>query len=148
MTAGPGLSHDEFAEKVAASIKEYFTRDLGRPELLNRIGDNIVVFDFITPEVGLRILSQMLGRLSERVEQEYKVKLLIDPGARATIAESCVNEATLELGGRGIGSKLETVVVNPLANNFFVHRPVEGSIVSIAKIESTSLGWEIETRCD
>jgi ATP-dependent Clp protease ATP-binding subunit ClpB len=148
MTAGPELSHEDFAQKVTGSIKDYFTREIGRPELLNRIGDNIVVFDFITRDVGLKILAQMLRRLTARVEQEYRVLLKFDPKVEVSIAEACVNDETLELGGRGIGSKLETVVVNPLANEIFTSPPVEGSSLWITELEKTGSGWKIGTRCD
>lgn len=147
MVASPLQSREDFALNVTQSIKDFFTKKIGRPELLNRIGDNIVVFDFISREVGLKILEQMLGRLAARVEQEYHVKLEFGPAARDAIADACVNSSTLELGGRGIGGKLETVVVNPLANSLFVHRPIEGTTLWVDDTVLTQLGWEVTTRC-
>lgn len=148
MVASPLQSRDDFAVHVTQSIKNFFTKKIGRPELLNRIGDNIVVFDFISHEVGLQILEQMLGRLAVRVEQEYHVELRFGPAARKSIADACVNTSTLELGGRGIGAKLESVLVNPLANSLFVLRPIEGTLLWVDATNLTELGWEVTTRCE
>ena len=45
--------------KLREGIRAYFHEKLNRPELLNRIGDNIVVFDFIRPAVALEILAKI-----------------------------------------------------------------------------------------
>src|SRR3974377_1806851 len=38
--------------KVRREIERHFKTVLNRPEILNRIGDNIVVFDFIRPNIA------------------------------------------------------------------------------------------------
>lgn len=40
----PGLSSTEISKQLISKVKEHFIETLGRPELLNRIGDNIVAF--------------------------------------------------------------------------------------------------------
>ena len=44
----PGLSVSETRKQFISEVKNHFVRELGRPELLNRIGDNIVAFNFIS----------------------------------------------------------------------------------------------------
>jgi hypothetical protein len=39
--------YSEVESRVRTGVENYFKHELGRPEILNRIGDNIVVFDFI-----------------------------------------------------------------------------------------------------
>jgi hypothetical protein len=51
-------SDDAFTDvqaKVRLEIERYFKTVLNRPEILNRIGDNIVVFDFIRPSIRLKV---------------------------------------------------------------------------------------------
>src|SRR5580765_703034 len=55
----PNVSPDDLFETVRAKvwteIERHFKLELGRPEILNRIGENIVVFDFIRGEVAREI---------------------------------------------------------------------------------------------
>jgi ATP-dependent Clp protease ATP-binding subunit ClpA len=120
------MSYEEMAASIQRAIRDFFTLQLGRPELLNRIGDNIVVFDFIDVATGSRILDAMLANIARRVRQEHGVEVVGPPGTRQRLAEACLDEETLALGGRGIGSMLETVVINPLANHLFMHPPARG----------------------
>lgn len=55
------MDYDEVTRRVRSAIEEYFKLELGRPEILNRIGENIVVFDFIRREAGEAILPQSGG---------------------------------------------------------------------------------------
>ena len=58
----PGDPHDVVETRVRGAIQDYFKFELSRPEILNRIGDNIVVFGFITPEVARRSFIKWLTR--------------------------------------------------------------------------------------
>ena len=49
------MKYGEVQKRVRQAIEDYFKLELGRPEILNRIGENIVVFDYIRPEVDLLI---------------------------------------------------------------------------------------------
>ncbi len=46
----PGDPYEVVETRVREAIADHFKYRLGRPEILNRIGDNIVVFNFITPD--------------------------------------------------------------------------------------------------
>ena len=52
----PGEPLEEMRAKVRAEIERQFKLEIGRPELLNRIGENIIVFDFIRSEIAEEIL--------------------------------------------------------------------------------------------
>ena len=41
------MSYEDMSKRIIESISNYFKLQLGRPEILNRIGENFVVFDFI-----------------------------------------------------------------------------------------------------
>jgi len=112
----PGTPFAEVRERVTAEIERHFKLVLGRPEILNRIGDNIIVFDFIRPDIALRIFAQMLdGVLRDAAEAGYQ--LTVSDDARAALEALCV--ADLANGGRGIRNKIETHLVKPLARALF-----------------------------
>jgi hypothetical protein len=113
----PGDPYETVETKVREAIGDYFKFRLSRPELLNRIGDNIVVFNFITPEVAARIFDGMLHNVARRLYEECKLKLSMPVEVRNALLERCTRD--LSNGGRGIGNQLETVFINPLSRALF-----------------------------
>ncbi|GAA1775315.1 AAA family ATPase [Luedemannella helvata] len=115
----PGIAYDELERRVRAAIDEYFTTKLGRPELLNRFGDNIVVFDFIDAPTAGRILEGQLRNVIDRLAREQGITLDIGGLALTRLKEWCAAPRTLANGGRGIGSEVESRFINPLARYLF-----------------------------
>ena len=113
----PGDPHDVVEARVRGAIADYFKFRLSRPEILNRIGDNIIVFGFITPEIGAQIFDGMLRNVVNRVRDEHKVDLDVAPAVRDRLRELCTKD--LSNGGRGVGNQLESLFVNPLARAMF-----------------------------
>ncbi|MDR1351269.1 MAG: AAA family ATPase [Zoogloeaceae bacterium] len=115
------VAPDDPYERVEARIKgaivDYFKYRLSRPEILNRIGDNIVVFNFITAPVAERIFAGMLENVAARVQEEHKLRLEFAAAAREQLKAWCVSD--LSNGGRGIGNQLEACLINPLARALF-----------------------------
>jgi ATP-dependent Clp protease ATP-binding subunit ClpB len=115
----PGIKHDELERTVKAAIKDYFTQELGRPELLNRFGDNIVVFNFIDEPTALVILDGQLRNVADRLAREHDIHLELGPIARERLDGWCTTKVVLLNGGRGIGSEVEGKLINPLARYLF-----------------------------
>lgn len=113
----PGDPYETVELKVRQAIEDHFKYRLHRPEILNRIGDNIVVFNFIGPLVALEILDGMLGNVVQKVMEEHRVSLKLSTTSREIIAAWCTRD--LSNGGRGIGNSLESVLINPLARALF-----------------------------
>ncbi len=113
----PGDPYETVEFKVREAIGNYFKFKLSRPELLNRIGDNIVVFNFITPDVAERIFDGMLRNVARRLHEELKVQLAMPAEVRKALLERCTRD--LDNGGRGIGNQLESVFINPLSRALF-----------------------------
>jgi len=122
----PGDPYEKVEANVREAIGNYFKFKLSRPELLNRIGDNIVVFNFITPDVAARIFEGMLRNVARRMQEEFKVQLSIPAAVSAALLERCTRD--LSNGGRGIGNQLESVFINPLSRALFEH-DIEGKQV-------------------
>ena len=49
----PDLQYEEVWKRIRQGNGHYFKLELGRPEILNRIGENIVVFDFIREQAAV-----------------------------------------------------------------------------------------------
>lgn len=112
-----GDSYEVVQDRLRTAIYDHFNRVLNRPELLNRIGDNVVVFDFIRPPVDAAIFDMQVRNIEERVVHEHGAALVLEPAARAVLLELATADPSQ--GGRGIGSRLETWLVNPLARALF-----------------------------
>jgi ATP-dependent Clp protease ATP-binding subunit ClpB len=109
-------SPEQRAEAIKQAIRDHFTLRLGRPELLNRIGDdNIVVFDFIDSDTAIRILDGMLGNVDARLQREHGIALHLTQNSMALLRKACTSDDAIAMGGRGIGAKLETTLINPIA---------------------------------
>jgi ATP-dependent Clp protease ATP-binding subunit ClpA len=116
----PNVSPNEPFEtvktKVRAEIENHFKLVLNRPEILNRIGENIIVFDFIRDDVADQIFDQMIDALLRDVKAlGFEVTIL--DGARAALRSLCL--ADLSNGGRGIRNQVEAHLVNPLSRALF-----------------------------
>jgi hypothetical protein len=120
----PDDSFDAVQQKVSGEIDRFFKLELGRPEILNRIGENVIVFDFIRPDVGEEIFSMMVGAILERVERATGRRVTLSDSARQQLQAICL--ADLSNGGRGIRNQLEAHLVNPLARALF-DQPATGS---------------------
>ena len=66
----PELDYEEVQQKVMEGIERYFKEKISRPEILNRIGENIVIFDFIRPQVAELILNSQIKKIISRVSEE------------------------------------------------------------------------------
>jgi hypothetical protein len=113
----PGDSYETVEARVRGAIGDYFKFRLSRPEILNRIGDNIVVFNFITPDVAERIFDGMLRNVARRLAEELKLQLAMSAEVRKALLERCIRD--LSNGGRGIGNQMESAFINPLSRALF-----------------------------
>ena len=112
------LSYSDLKDTVYGAVKEYFENKLGRIEILNRIGDNIVVFNFINSDENInKILVSKLNKIKEFMLEDKKISLMIGQDAIYTLKELCKEK--VELGGRGIENVVESVFINALSRYYF-----------------------------
>ena len=79
-------------------MEAHFKTKIGRPELLNRIGDNIVVFDFNSAEVAEQLVPVFARNVVRRVHDELEVDMQIADEVTQTLTQGAM--AHLEFGGR------------------------------------------------
>jgi ATPases with chaperone activity, ATP-binding subunit len=128
----PGMTYEEIEQRIKAAISDHFTTVLNRPELLNRFGDNIVVFNFIGADAANLIFDMQLANICRRVTDEHRLTLALKSEVLQTLREWCTGE--LDKGGRGIGMALEAYFVNPLARALFDRELTPGDRVTVAGI--------------
>lgn len=117
MNVLPSDSHDELARKITHSIEDHFRVALQRPELLNRIGQNIIIFDFLSGEAAHEIFDAIVERVLETVTVERGIRIELHEPALSELRSICT-ENYFE-GGRGIGNRIESHFINPLAREVF-----------------------------
>ncbi|WP_432874611.1 AAA family ATPase [Kribbella sp. CA-245084] len=134
----PVLVGAELESAVKKAIEHEFTVTIHRPELLGRIGDNIVVFDYIDPETAVELADEFIGNVIERVAEQHGLALTLSDEVRRDVVELAV--ADLSKGGRGIGRAVESTLVNPLARALFDLPPGRTAAIvkSLAREEG---GW-------
>lgn len=126
-------TYKEIDGRIKSAITEHFRFQLQRPELLNRFGDNIVVFDFIRAQVADEIFDKMLSNIASRVLRELGIEVSLSEDVIKTVRHYCTSDLTN--GGRGIGNKLETALINPLSRELFRLELTKGQIVRINRLE-------------
>ncbi len=135
----PGEPYGEIDARVRAAINDHFVKELRRPELLNRIGENnIVVFDFISADVGRLLVDKYLGNVVERVRALRGVDVTISDAARRQLTEAAL--ADLGFGGRGIGNAVENTFTNPLARALFERG---GGAVTVTGVQEEDGVWRV-----
>lgn len=129
----PDMDYEEIREKILTGIKNYFKLELGRPEILNRIGDNIVVFDYIREDVAELILNSQIEKVTSRLMEQKNIDVTLSDEAKAFLYEKALGN--LENGGRGIGNVVESMFINPLSRYLFDHQVKENSHLTVQQIQ-------------
>lgn len=111
------MEYDEIEKILTNSIKNHFTYNIGRPEILNRFGNNIVIFDFIRKNIAREILDYQVGRTINNVYKDKLIKITLDEVYYNHIYSKAVDN--LQNGGRGISNTVESELVNKLSGLFF-----------------------------
>ncbi len=128
---------------VRAEIDRFFVDTLGRPELRNRFGDNIIVFDYIDRHFGGMILEKMTENVAGRVRREQRAEFALSAEAREQLAEIALSDESLANGGRGIGSAVEAALVNPLSRELISSDRQFGDTVTVTEIRRTGRTYEV-----
>ena len=125
-------SYEIVEEKVKEEIDRYFKFDLNRPELLNRIGENIIVFDYIRKDVGELIFDMMIDNQINAIQEQLEITLNLGANVRDQLKELSISDLTN--GGRGVRNMIEYHFITPISRALFSLNPSKGDIVEAIKI--------------
>ena len=117
------FSYEQVQSHFQEEVKWYFTSRIGRAELLNRLGDNVVVFDLLRPDYVAAIGNKFLRQLSESALDKYQLQLNFEPSIIEGLRTVMEQQENLLFGGRRIKSLLESLVERPLNRWLFEHYP-------------------------
>lgn len=110
----PSAARSAFIQEV----RQHFIENLHRPELLNRIGDNIVAFNFIEdPTVFAQIAKSKFKGIENFIRERYKAELVFRD--ETTAFRAIAGKAGKENGGRGLLNVMESSIINPLSEFVF-----------------------------
>lgn len=112
------LDPKEVKKLFVEKVQDHFITKLGRPELLNRIGDNIVAFNFIDdPKVFTDIAKLKFRTIEDFIAERYGAKIVLEH--EDDIFMAIGKKAGKQNGGRGLLNVMESVIINPLSEFIF-----------------------------
>lgn len=111
-------SYEEMSEKIMTEIRQFFSKKLNRPEILNRFGENFVVFDFIRPPVDREILKKNLEIIQTNLLNQKNCRFEFDDAFVDQFLLHHVKDNLIN-GGRGIINRIEEHIKNGIANFMF-----------------------------
>jgi len=119
-------------ERIIQSIEDFFRYQLMRPEIFNRIGrDNILVFDFIRPQVGEQIFMKFLEAFRATLERKMELRLEIRPQTLKEWEQHCLAPEYLRYGGRGIAQAFEKYVIHTLTDILLEAQKQDKKVVQV-----------------
>lgn len=136
------MPYQEMSVRVREAIEDYFKLQLGRPEILNRIGENIIVFDYIRPDVAKLILKSQVNKIIKNLSAEKHITLTISEEAMTTLTDNALDN--LQNGGRGIGNVVENLLINPLSRYLFDNEIYGNSEIVIENIDAGTIPPKLE----
>lgn len=129
--------YQDVEEKVRSAVSEYFKSELGRPEILNRIGENIIVFDFIREDAAKSILQMQVTNICRKLQDDNRITLVIEDEVRETLFTKVMGN--LENGGRGVGNVVEEALLNPLSAYMLDHDMLKDVTLRITNMDVTTV---------
>jgi ATP-dependent Clp protease ATP-binding subunit ClpA len=99
-------------------VQEFFTYEISRPELLNRIGPNIIAFNYISTDEYIRsIIRSKLNGISENFRDRFSSQ-----NYRLSFSEEVIDyffnkhkDSIKRFGGRGLVNAVENEVGHIIA---------------------------------
>jgi ATP-dependent Clp protease ATP-binding subunit ClpA len=105
---------------------------LGRPELLNRLGNNVLVFDVLRPEYIRPIAAKFLRGLARSAAEKHRVTLHFGDDVLAMLeALMRASPEMLRMGGRGVRTMVEECVQKEITRHVFERKAEPGSSLRV-----------------
>jgi ATP-dependent Clp protease ATP-binding subunit ClpA len=123
------------------AVRNYFRLELSRPELLNRIGFNIVPFNSINdPDMQKKIVRSHLNRIKSDFEDKFRVQkhsIAFDDSVVDYLTEKYRDDIS-RFGGTAITNVIEDEAMRPLAKKVLKaeHNAAQGIGFSVTVRES------------
>lgn len=128
----PEMAYTSMRDIILQEIRNHFNFELGRPEILNRFGDNFVIFDFIKPPVDEEIVDLLTAKLVKAAREKKRIEIIIEDTVRQKLIE--LARTRLQHGGRGVRNMVDHALINPLSRALFDEEVEYGSTVRLLEL--------------
>ena len=118
---------EQVKERVKTEIENYF-HEIGKPEVLNRIGNNLIVFNFISEEASVQIFNAQIKKAVGFLKEKGISVSFATNTALNNLCRLAVERAKIQ-GGRGVGNVVEECFITPLSTVVFDKNITQGEIV-------------------
>lgn len=122
----PGDDYEMIKETVIKEIHKSF-----KPEVLNRIGNNIFVFNYITPEFAKKIVNQKMSDICATILKQNNITVDFSNAISYYEELAFSSDSVTRMGGRGIINMLENEFLNPLSESIFDNNCCSGDTVVV-----------------
>lgn len=104
--------YNAYASGILSRIDDHFIQ-IARPEIKNRIGDNFIIFSFISEKAVEMIAEKKLEQITEAYLAEKDIHINFAESFYQSLYEAIKNEDKLKDGGRGVGNMIESCFTKP-----------------------------------
>lgn len=122
----PGEPYNQIQKKVEDAMNVHF-----KPEVINRIGNNIVVFNYIDETASKEIAKAQMEKINSNILKRKGIEVHITEAAENKIYALCWEDKPRANGGRGVGNVIEERYLNPLAEFLFDNHCREGNRIEV-----------------
>lgn len=112
-------SYEDVKAHFNEEVNWYFRERIGRSELRGRLGDNIIVFDLLRPKYIRDIGEKFLKRMADVASDKFHLTLEFDQSIQEMLLREMKAPDNMRLGGRHIGTALESRVERGLNRGIF-----------------------------
>ncbi|GMG82442.1 AAA family ATPase [Paralimibaculum aggregatum] len=137
----PSDRGEQLEDKLTDAVADHFRFQLKRPELFNRMGQNIVVFEFINPKNAFVIFEALLRKVIRAVMEEHGISVTLTEAAQEELMALCTEE--IGDGGRGIGNRIEKYLINPISRLLFDREDLTTVTITSVRVENREAVFEI-----
>jgi ATP-dependent Clp protease ATP-binding subunit ClpA len=122
-------------KKVRDAMKTHY-----KPEVMNRFGENILVFTYINETASQEIAKSQIDNINRNYQKNNKIEIKMNDDAYKLLYSLCWQDEPRSNGGRGIGNVIEDQYLNHLAEFIFDNNCQENDVI-IVKNNNGSFGF-------
>lgn len=132
------LSHVELEKMVIKALRESW-----RPEFVNRIGQNVIVFDYIRATQTEAILKKQLYKVCSVIREQNNIYISWEDDSEfyKKMNNYCIEN--LQYGGRGIGNIVEHYFITPISREIAYENISSGEKIKILDIKADKVNIEL-----
>ena len=124
-------SYSVIEEKLKKNV-EYYFEYMDRREIHNRIGDNVVIFDYIRKPELEKIFKVKLEHIVQKLKETKGITLELSDKFEQYLISRIPNDS--EYGGRKIVTFLESNLINPLSRYMVMEDITSNKVIRVEDI--------------